>query len=238
MVGYNSHVAIGADEAAAEVARRHLAWDEERAREEVERYRRAIGRYRPRDLRAAPARRPRRRGLHPAPVGPRRILTRCTPARETTVRALFDAFARRDVERALTLVDPGFEFWPQGTAERAGREEPYRGADGLRRYFADVAEVWDELWVDPQRPARRRDGRRRLRQRARARGRDRDAPAGHLGVQAARRPRGLRAGRGHGRRGAGDRRADAPDAVSRAASVPAETWARSHCCSGPNHVRA
>jgi glycerol-3-phosphate dehydrogenase len=67
MVGYNSHVAIGADEAAAEVARRHLAWDEDRAREEVERYRRAIARYRPRDLRAAPARRPRRRGLLPRP---------------------------------------------------------------------------------------------------------------------------------------------------------------------------
>jgi glycerol-3-phosphate dehydrogenase len=67
MVGYNSHVAIGADEAAAEVARRHLAWDEDRAREEVERYRRAIARYRPRDLRAATARRPRRRGLLPRP---------------------------------------------------------------------------------------------------------------------------------------------------------------------------
>jgi glycerol-3-phosphate dehydrogenase len=55
MVGYNSHVAIGADEAAAEVARRHLAWDEDRAREEVERYRRYIRRYRPRDLQLASA---------------------------------------------------------------------------------------------------------------------------------------------------------------------------------------
>jgi ketosteroid isomerase-like protein len=69
---------------------------------------------------------------------------------ETTVRALFDAFARRDVERALALVDPDFEFWPQGTAERAGRTEPYRRADGLRRYFADVEELWDELWVEPR----------------------------------------------------------------------------------------
>ena len=77
MVGYNSHVAIGADEAAAEVARRHLAWDEERARAEVERYRRSIGRYRPRDLRAVAglAATPARRGPDPAPVGSRRILT-------------------------------------------------------------------------------------------------------------------------------------------------------------------
>jgi uncharacterized protein len=67
----------------------------------------------------------------------------------TTVRALFDAFARRDVDRALALVDPAVEFWPQGTAERTRRTEPYRGPDGLRRYFADVAAVWDELWVDP-----------------------------------------------------------------------------------------
>jgi ketosteroid isomerase-like protein len=68
---------------------------------------------------------------------------------EATVRALFAAFADRDAERALALVDPAFEFWPQGTAELTGREEAYRGHDGLRRYFSDVERVWDELRVDP-----------------------------------------------------------------------------------------
>ena len=70
-------------------------------------------------------------------------------ATEDIIRALFDAFGDRDVDAALELVDPDVEFWPQGTAERAGRDGPYRGADGLREYFADVAAQWDELRVEP-----------------------------------------------------------------------------------------
>jgi len=54
MVGMNSKVAVGADETAAAVAVRHLNWDEERAREEVERYRTYIRRMTPRSL-AAPS---------------------------------------------------------------------------------------------------------------------------------------------------------------------------------------
>jgi glycerol-3-phosphate dehydrogenase len=50
MVGMNSKVAVGADETAAEVAVRHLNWDEERARVEVERYRAYIARMTPRSL--------------------------------------------------------------------------------------------------------------------------------------------------------------------------------------------
>jgi ketosteroid isomerase-like protein len=68
---------------------------------------------------------------------------------EQIVRALYYAFARRDVEAAIALADPALEFWAQGTNERAGREEPYRGHEGLRQYFADVDEQWDELAVEP-----------------------------------------------------------------------------------------
>ncbi len=50
MVGMNSKVAVGADEVAAEVAMRHLAWDEDRAREEIEAYRSYIRRMTPRSL--------------------------------------------------------------------------------------------------------------------------------------------------------------------------------------------
>jgi ketosteroid isomerase-like protein len=65
------------------------------------------------------------------------------------VRALFRAFARRDVERALELTDPELEFWPQGTAEGVGRAEVYRGHAGIREYFADVARAWRDLEVHP-----------------------------------------------------------------------------------------
>ena len=66
-----------------------------------------------------------------------------------TIRALYAAFGARDLDAALALTDPEVEFWPQGTAQRVGRTEPYRGADGLRAYFADVAAQWDELRVQP-----------------------------------------------------------------------------------------
>src|SRR4051794_31579650 len=61
------------------------------------------------------------------------------------VRAIYDAFARRDVEAALPYIDESFEVLPVGTARRVGRTEPYRGPQGVRRYLEDAGKVWDEL---------------------------------------------------------------------------------------------
>jgi ketosteroid isomerase-like protein len=65
------------------------------------------------------------------------------------VQAVFAAFAERDVERALELSDPEIEFTAM-TSDFAGRVEPYRGHEGIRRYFRDVEEVWDELRLTPR----------------------------------------------------------------------------------------
>lgn len=62
-----------------------------------------------------------------------------------TVRAIYGAFARRDVEAALEWVADDCVFDLPGTQERSGRNEPYRGRDGVRQYFADAARVWSEL---------------------------------------------------------------------------------------------
>ena len=62
-----------------------------------------------------------------------------------TVRAIYAAFARRDLEGALIHDAPDVVFEPSGTARLTGRTEPYRGHDGLREYFADAGRVWDEL---------------------------------------------------------------------------------------------
>ncbi len=67
----------------------------------------------------------------------------------TVVRAVFAAFAERDVERALELIDPEVEFTPV-TSDFAGRTEPYRGHDGIRAYFRDVALVWEDLRLTPR----------------------------------------------------------------------------------------
>jgi ketosteroid isomerase-like protein len=63
------------------------------------------------------------------------------------VRAIYAAFEARDLEAALAYVSPDCEFDLRGTAERIRRTEPYRGHDGLREYFADVARTWDELTI-------------------------------------------------------------------------------------------
>lgn len=65
------------------------------------------------------------------------------------VRALFDAFARRDADAVVTLLDPEAEIVPQGTARRVERREPYRGYAGAQQYLADVAAVWERLEVEP-----------------------------------------------------------------------------------------
>src|SRR4051812_48302380 len=64
------------------------------------------------------------------------------------VRELFDAFGRRDTTALLALSDPDIVFRPP-TGRLVGRDEPYRGHDGLRSYLADVGRVWQELRSEP-----------------------------------------------------------------------------------------
>ena len=61
------------------------------------------------------------------------------------VRAVYDAFARRDIEGVLEHIAPECELHLEGTASATGRTEPYRGHAGLREYFGDVERVWEEL---------------------------------------------------------------------------------------------
>jgi ketosteroid isomerase-like protein len=63
------------------------------------------------------------------------------------VRAIYAAFAARDLDAALAFVAPECEIHLEGTARAAGRTGPYLGHDGMRQYFADVERVWDELSV-------------------------------------------------------------------------------------------
>jgi ketosteroid isomerase-like protein len=65
------------------------------------------------------------------------------------VKAVFAAFAERDLEGVLDVIDPEMEFTPV-TADLAGRTEPYRGHEGMREYFRDVAVVWDDLRLNPR----------------------------------------------------------------------------------------
>ena len=66
-------------------------------------------------------------------------------AEVAVVRALYSAFARRDVAAAIPYLDESFELLPTGTRELTGRPDPYRGPEGMRQYLGDVERVWSEL---------------------------------------------------------------------------------------------
>ena len=66
------------------------------------------------------------------------------------VRAMFEAFSRRDLEAVLPYLDAEVELQVPSTSGFAGRVGPYRGHAGIRDYFADVAAVWDDLVVEPE----------------------------------------------------------------------------------------
>jgi ketosteroid isomerase-like protein len=63
-------------------------------------------------------------------------------------RRAFDAFGARDADAVLEVMDEEVEFLPV-TANLTTGGVPYRGHDGMRRYFEDVGRVWDELRVYP-----------------------------------------------------------------------------------------
>jgi len=59
------------------------------------------------------------------------------------VRKSFDAIGRGDLDALLELYDSEIEFQPlTGTRVETGG---YRGHEGVRRYFKEAAEVWDEV---------------------------------------------------------------------------------------------
>jgi ketosteroid isomerase-like protein len=66
-----------------------------------------------------------------------------------TVKAVYAAFTRGDVDAALVHVAQDCEMRPEGTSRLTGRSV-YRGHDGIREYFADAARVWEQgLQIEP-----------------------------------------------------------------------------------------
>ena len=66
------------------------------------------------------------------------------------VERLFDAFAARDEDALLAIMDSEIEFFgPTATVLNEGK--CYRGHEGMRRYFQDVKMLWEELETLPTR---------------------------------------------------------------------------------------
>lgn len=65
------------------------------------------------------------------------------------VRSVYAAFNRQDLPAVAAVIAPDAELFG-GPTQHATGEESYRGQDGLRRYFADVASTWDSLTAHPE----------------------------------------------------------------------------------------
>ncbi len=61
----------------------------------------------------------------------------------------FQAFRERDVDRLLALADDAIELDLPSTATFAKRAGTYSGSEGVRAYFDDVSELWEELVLMP-----------------------------------------------------------------------------------------
>jgi ketosteroid isomerase-like protein len=67
---------------------------------------------------------------------------------EELVRRAYQAFAERDLDALMKIADPQIEIHTV-TGMVAGRDEPYRGHQGLMEYLRDVSEMWDEIELLP-----------------------------------------------------------------------------------------
>jgi ketosteroid isomerase-like protein len=70
------------------------------------------------------------------------------------VRRAYAAFAERDYETMAELAVPDFELDLTG---RVLNPATYRGADGLRQFFAEVDELWESMDMQVERLVERGD---------------------------------------------------------------------------------
>lgn len=64
------------------------------------------------------------------------------------VKRVFEAFAERNVDGMVDLLDPAVLFEPAPTFARPHRS--YLGHSGMRQYFDDLSETWERLEVNVQ----------------------------------------------------------------------------------------
>jgi ketosteroid isomerase-like protein len=63
------------------------------------------------------------------------------------MRRVYEVFNARDVEAMIALDDPSIEFHSVFATVFGG---VYQGHDGMRMFFRDLADAWDELRAEPE----------------------------------------------------------------------------------------
>jgi ketosteroid isomerase-like protein len=68
-----------------------------------------------------------------------------SPENVKVVNELYDAFARRDIDSVLALVDPQIEF---DLSDRLPDEGIHRGHDAYRLFLKRTFDLWDDFQVE------------------------------------------------------------------------------------------
>ena len=63
------------------------------------------------------------------------------------VRRAYEALNAGDMDGLIEICDPGFEL---DMEERVFNPATYRGHDGIRRFYAEVREVWEDYRWEPE----------------------------------------------------------------------------------------
>ena len=84
------------------------------------------------------------------PSGSKRHTAGVSEENIAVVRRAYEAFTQRDADAMAALADPDIELLPPHTAGLARAGQPYLGHEGLRLYLEDVARLWLEMQVIPQ----------------------------------------------------------------------------------------
>jgi len=63
------------------------------------------------------------------------------------VRSAYEALNAGDIEALVELCDPDFHL---DMSERVFNPATYEGHDGIRRFYGEVREVWEEFAWDPE----------------------------------------------------------------------------------------
>lgn len=79
---------------------------------------------------------------------PTMLRTQDVLAKEQVVATLFEVFSSRRLPDALSLLTDDVVFVPM-TAQITQAGQPYKGHEGMHRYFADVEAQWTQLTLCP-----------------------------------------------------------------------------------------
>lgn len=71
------------------------------------------------------------------------------PENVETVRRIYDAWNRDEVDAALAVIDPAFELQLSGSFP--GFDPVYRGHGGVREFWHTMKEAWEHLTVEVER---------------------------------------------------------------------------------------